>query len=524
MQTSMSTLEGNTGRASRIISAGLGAILLLHLVVLGTAHAPANSPLASVILQATSMFLAALFAALAAARSRDFARNFWILISAGFAMILAGLLRWQFAATDNFELFSLLFLLHMVPFGLALLLNDRPRIARALNWPMFLDYLQILLMVVILYIGFIYLPSRGATAENKEALFRYFAFLLVSRNVLVTGGFWARALLTDSRRESSAFRTMAIYLSVYTAVSALGQYVFLSVHPWPVWLDLNGSVPMLAAAWLFSRWRDSSSMLERRTRGVRSVLALHLIPSILPLMVAALASSLAKTEPRLAWFTVSASLTIFSARLLATIYSERRASEARLQTESRYQSLVEIHQEVETENIVLKELALTDALTGLLNRRAIEEWAARELSEADRYSFSFWVVLADLDHFKRVNDTHGHEAGDTVLRKFSQILKANSRRSDICGRTGGEEFLLVLTHTSRKDAQMVADRVRAQLEANQFIFDGKTVVVTASFGIAGFEKPPAVDFNELVAQADAALYSAKRLGRNRVEIARSEPD
>ncbi len=104
--------------------------------------------------------------------------------------------------------------------------------------------------------------------------------------------------------------------------------------------------------------------------------------------------------------------------------------------------IVELHRQLEAKNRLLEELALTDPLTGLPNRRAIEEWATRQLSGAARYGFSFLVVLADLDHFKAVNDTHGHDAGDTVLKKFAEILKTNSRQSDICGRIGGEEFLL----------------------------------------------------------------------------------
>ena len=469
------------------------------------------------------MFLAALFAALAAARSRDFARNFWILTSAGFATMLAGLLRWQFAAAEQFELFNLLFLLHMVPFGLALLLNDRPRMDRTVNWPMLLDFLQILLMVVILYTGFIYLPSRGATKDQLETLNRYFGFLLVSRNLLVTSGFWMRTLLAGSRRELLAFRTMAIYLSVYTAVSAVGQYVFLSVHPWTVWLDLNGSVPMLAAAWLFSRWRDVPSETESGQTGLRAVLAFHLIPSILPILVLVLAGSLAKRQPRLAWFTVYISCAIFAARLLVAIYYGRRTTEALLQTRSRLQSLVEIHQRTEAKNVVLQDLALTDALTGLPNRRAIEEWAVPQLGAAAQHHIPFWLVLTDLDHFKNVNDTYGHQAGDAVLKRFSDILKANSRRSDICGRMGGEEFVFVLTHATAKAAKLVAERIRAQLEATVFELDNQRVVVTASFGVAGSEKIPDPDFNRLVARADEALYAAKRLGRNRVEIAGTEP-
>ncbi len=180
--------------------------------------------------------------------------------------------------------------------------------------------------------------------------------------------------------------------------------------------------------------------------------------------------------------------------------------------------IIGLQREIEAKNLLLKELSLTDALTSLPNRRAIEDWATRQLSGAARYGFSFWVALADLDHFKRVNDTYGHDAGDSVLKAFSEILKSNSRKSDICGRIGGEEFLLVLTHTTGENAKLVIDRVRVELEATHFNFDGKSLKVTASFGLAGFVGTRAPDFNRLVAQADAALYSAKRQGRNRLEL------
>jgi two-component system cell cycle response regulator len=179
--------------------------------------------------------------------------------------------------------------------------------------------------------------------------------------------------------------------------------------------------------------------------------------------------------------------------------------------------IVELHRQLEAKNRMLEELALSDPLTGLPNRRAIEDWATRQLSGAARYGFSFLVVMADLDHFKTVNDTHGHDAGNTVLKKFSEIVKANSRRSDMCGRVGGEEFLFVLTHTTQEGARVVIERIRAELEATKFAFDGTSLTVTASFGLAGFEGTQAPDFNQLVTQADAALYAAKRTGRNRIQ-------
>ncbi len=107
--------------------------------------------------------------------------------------------------------------------------------------------------------------------------------------------------------------------------------------------------------------------------------------------------------------------------------------------------IVELHREIQGKNRLLQELALTDPLTGLPNRRAIEEWAVRQLSGAVRHGFPLWVVMADLDSFKSVNDTYGHEAGDVVLKKFADLLRANTRSSNICGRIGGEEFVVVLT-------------------------------------------------------------------------------
>jgi two-component system, cell cycle response regulator len=181
--------------------------------------------------------------------------------------------------------------------------------------------------------------------------------------------------------------------------------------------------------------------------------------------------------------------------------------------------IVELHRQLEAKNLLLEELALTDPLTGLPNRRAIEDWATRVRNGALRHGFSFLVVLADLDHFKAVNDTYGHDAGDSVLKRFSEILKTNSRRSDICGRIGGEEFLFILTHTTQENAMVVIERVRRELEATKFDFAGGSLTVTASFGLAGLEATEPAEFNQLVIQADVALYAAKRTGRNRIEIA-----
>jgi two-component system, cell cycle response regulator len=180
--------------------------------------------------------------------------------------------------------------------------------------------------------------------------------------------------------------------------------------------------------------------------------------------------------------------------------------------------MVDLHRQIEAKNRLLRELALTDALTSLPNRRAIEEWSNRQLSAAARHGFSFWVAIADLDNFKRVNDTYGHDAGDAVLKGFAEILKANTRSSNICGRTGGEEFLMAFTHAKPEDVRVIIERILQRFRDREFSFGGQTIRVTASFGIAGFQGRVAPEFAKLVNQADEALYAAKRAGRNRIEV------
>jgi two-component system cell cycle response regulator len=179
--------------------------------------------------------------------------------------------------------------------------------------------------------------------------------------------------------------------------------------------------------------------------------------------------------------------------------------------------IVDLHREIQDKNRQLEEMALTDSLTGLPNRRAIDFWASRELSAAMRHDFPIWVVMADLDHFKSINDTHGHDAGDIVLKTFAEILKSNTRSSNICGRLGGEEFLVVLTHAEKDNAAIAIERIRKQFAAQKFTVAGSTFGATASFGMAGIHGT-ACDFSDLVTRADAALYVAKRQGRNRIEF------
>ncbi|REC96318.1 GGDEF domain-containing protein [Kushneria indalinina] len=168
----------------------------------------------------------------------------------------------------------------------------------------------------------------------------------------------------------------------------------------------------------------------------------------------------------------------------------------------------------ERANLKLRQQADTDPLTGLFNRRGIQRMLKERPCEGAE-SEPMSVVIGDLDHFKRINDTLGHEGGDVVLRIFTERLKSTLRRDDLAVRWGGEEFLVVLPHTDIEAAEVFAERLRELTETHPFQVCGKSLAITISIGIAEVERP-AEHFNKAIQQADKALYRAKREGRNRV--------
>jgi diguanylate cyclase (GGDEF)-like protein len=167
-------------------------------------------------------------------------------------------------------------------------------------------------------------------------------------------------------------------------------------------------------------------------------------------------------------------------------------------------------------NRQLLRVSQTDALTGLANRRHIEERLTEMYEHSSRLSEPLSCVMCDIDKFKSVNDTYGHQAGDAVLRQFAKILQGEAREIDRIGRYGGEEFLLLLPGTVLDAAVTFADRVRKAVEEHTFTFDGGTLKRTASFGVSGWPHPAIAHSETLVKMADDALYVAKETGRNRV--------
>lgn len=176
-------------------------------------------------------------------------------------------------------------------------------------------------------------------------------------------------------------------------------------------------------------------------------------------------------------------------------------------------SLAEAHAQLALKNRALQTLSTTDQLTGLYNRLKLDEVLMTEITRSQRYGTAFSLIMLDLDHFKVVNDVHGHQVGDQVLIRLTEVLRASSRESDVVGRWGGEEFLIICPQTDREGALIYAEHLCKTIATTALPVVGYK---TASFGVATFR---ANDNEEKILQrADEALYQAKETGRNRVVV------
>jgi len=163
----------------------------------------------------------------------------------------------------------------------------------------------------------------------------------------------------------------------------------------------------------------------------------------------------------------------------------------------------------------LRNAAVIDPLTGCYNRREFETQLRRQMASAARHKNNLSLFMFDLDHFKQINDTHGHQAGDLVLKKIAFLVKDNMRQGDILARYGGEEFIAILPETGRHKAMELADRLRIRIATTKIpCNDATTLQVTASFGVS--ELTPGMDMGRLIENTDNMLYKAKRNGRNTV--------
>jgi len=179
-----------------------------------------------------------------------------------------------------------------------------------------------------------------------------------------------------------------------------------------------------------------------------------------------------------------------------------------------YRELARTNRKLEISEQEIRQLSLTDALTGVGNRRRLDEALIMEVERSARYHAALSLMVLDIDHFKRVNDSWGHETGDRILKETGAVLRKMARGTDIATRMGGEEFVVLLPETDLEAALICAERFRSALEARDC---GLPAPVTSSFGVACLQSGESGA--SLLARADAALYAAKQAGRNRVAAA-----
>jgi diguanylate cyclase len=176
-----------------------------------------------------------------------------------------------------------------------------------------------------------------------------------------------------------------------------------------------------------------------------------------------------------------------------------------------------LRQNLRISNEIIREMAIRDELTGLFNRRHVIELLDYEKNRSSRGGGIFCLAIMDIDYFKNVNDTYGHQAGDAVLQAVATTMKTTIRNTEYCARYGGEEFLIVLTQTGINGALIGAERVRTNIEKIPFPDIGSDFKITVSIGLSEYKMRE--DINNVIARADKALYRAKEGGRNRIEFA-----
>lgn len=237
----------------------------------------------------------------------------------------------------------------------------------------------------------------------------------------------------------------------------------------------------------------------------------HEDKSKVKLMLLTDASTYANHESKL--LTTAASTSIVA--LLFALFTSRLIYYTAIEQSRKEKERLEHLVSVRTKEIEL--LSQTDALTGLWNRRHLEESLDVEFKRARRYNHDMSIMMIDLDHFKYINDTYGHMAGDEVLRQMSTRIKECQRETDFIGRYGGEEIVVILPETDLEMSAQIADTILKAIASKPVEFESNSIVVTTSIGVSSLRKEH-TEYPMIFAEADEALYTAKENGRNRVEV------
>ena len=474
-----------------MIATVAGLLLLAHIAMVAVLGTKPPGPFLSDLMQFTlgTVLLYAVFEA--SRRSEGLARSFWRLTAAAYSfwLIAQGLSVYNDLAASPFVSWinNLLFCFWFVPLAMAMFLDPEHE-AGHLDALVALDFVQAVLVCVAAYLYFFYLPKADATNELAHSVWTpYFAGY-----AFVAGAFVVRAAVTRSRDSRALFGRMGIFLALSGCVDALYFYGPGRGMRTGAWFDLLWSALLVAPILIATTWKQMESPElpfdpPRREKRIYTEIFFLLYP----LLVLFMSLRIARERLGLAAAVVLLSFVCSSARLLVT------------------QNRLLVTKEA------LRREASRDGLTSLWNRKAILAILERDLLRAARENGPVGLIMIDVDHFKAINDSRGHGAGDTVLRIIASSIAAVVRPYDSVGRCGGEEFLIVAPGCGMAETWELAERVRSHVAGCNLMVDGSRVQVSLSLGVATGKT--AADIEKLLHAADTALYQAKNAGRNRVE-------
>jgi diguanylate cyclase (GGDEF)-like protein len=476
-------------RTRTIVIAG-SVLFLMHAVAILGLGSRTYTPLLSDSIQLAMGGLLVCELTLARNRSEGMARAFWQLATSAYVFLMVAQALGVYNDLGHAQAISwitnLLFCFWFAPLAMALVLDPEHETGR-LDTLVALDFVQGILVCITAYIYFFYLPKSESGELAHGVWAPYFAGY-----GLVAFSFVLRAIITRSRDIRMLFGPMGVFLALSGGVDALYYYGPGQGLKTGQWFDLLWSALLLIPMVIAHAWKQAEApelSLESKPREKRIYIELFYL--IYPMAVLFMSLRIARDHEALGALAVGLSFICSSARLLVTQ-----------------------HRLLQTKDALRRE-ASHDSLTGLWNHKVILEIMQRELLRAERDRQPVGVIMIDVDHFKAINDSRGHAAGDDVLRIIASGIAAMVRPYDSVGRYGGEEFLIVAPGCGAGEIWELAERVRTHVSSCSIMAGGSHVKVTLSLGLATGEA--AADMEKVLRASDAAMYQAKRAGRNRVE-------
>jgi diguanylate cyclase (GGDEF)-like protein len=487
--------QGDCLPRTRIVVTIAGLLLLAHIGVVAflgpTARGATFSDLIQLLLGVVLIFTVVQ----AARRSEGFARSFWRLTVAAYAAwFVAQSLSFynDFAASPSIAWANnLLFCFWFAPMVMALFLDPEHE-AGVLDALTALDFAQAVLVCIAAYLYFFYLPNAESPGELAHEVWApYFGGY-----VFIIASFLLRAAVAHSRDAKILFRRIGLFLALAATIDALYYYgPGRRLHSGS-WFDLLWSIGLIVPTFIAVTWKQTEvAELAPEEPARENKIYRELFYLVYPLLVLFMSLRIARERLGLAAAVVFFAFVCSSARLLVTQHRLLIAKEA------------------------LRREAAHDGLTGLWNRKSILTILDRELQRAERDREPVGLIMIDVDHFKAINDSRGHAAGDTVLRIIASGIAAMVRPYDSVGRYGGEEFLIVAPNCGISETWDLAERVRSHVASTNIMVEGPTgqpaaVQVSLSLGVTTGES--STEIEKLLQAADTALYVAKNTGRNRV--------